>query len=462
MESLIEGESQEMLSVTPPQSPMSSRKSLFGGSPSPSPASRSLTPTRKRPLVDAGAMSPPAASPRSPKSARLTSSLLFMQEPSKPVPPTPRPKERQFAPSGSASMPSLFRPNPAAANLLESPNRFTNEFEQKGLLGRGSFGSVYLCKNRLDGCLYAIKKQAMLDAESRKRAQREVVACATLNHLGVHQNVLRYYSVWREGEYMYMQNEYCGGGSLKLDESYSESRLCDLLEQVADGLVFIHGYKLAHMDIKRENIFVSHPAQAVSAGAQQLLRLDSMIEDRDAVVYKIGDLGLLTSAKEVKDVEEGDSRYMAPELLQDKYSNLTAADIFSLGLTVYELARGEELPSTGELFRALRDGKMPPLKGYSAQFNEILQNMAHPDPDERPKADVLRSMARVARAALENRPAIDDATLKTDALKRDLYKARVANWELKSAKLKPVEAAPPARPTTHSKLTKRSQSTYNF
>lgn len=54
---------------------------------------------------------------------------------------------------------------------------------------------------------------------------------------------------------------------------------------------------------------------------------------------------------------EGDSRYIAPELLQGRFTK--AADIFSLGITILELACNLDLPKNGHLWQKLRDGLLP-------------------------------------------------------------------------------------------------------
>lgn len=54
---------------------------------------------------------------------------------------------------------------------------------------------------------------------------------------------------------------------------------------------------------------------------------------------------------------EGDSRYIAPELLKGQFSK--AADIFSLGITILELACMLELPKNGYLWHELRNGVFP-------------------------------------------------------------------------------------------------------
>lgn len=55
---------------------------------------------------------------------------------------------------------------------------------------------------------------------------------------------------------------------------------------------------------------------------------------------------------------EGDSRYVAPELMQFKFTK--AADIFSVGITTLELACNMDLPKNGPLWVELRNDKFPP------------------------------------------------------------------------------------------------------
>jgi wee1-like protein kinase len=87
-----------------------------------------------------------------------------------------------------------------------------------------------------------------------------------------------------------------------------------------------------------------------------------------------GDLGHVTSIAEVPDdVDEGDSRYLPKELLCDKYDNLPKADIFALGLTVYEAAGGGPLPANGPLWVKYREGKLPELLNLSKSMNTLIK-----------------------------------------------------------------------------------------
>jgi membrane-associated tyrosine/threonine-specific cdc2-inhibitory kinase len=58
------------------------------------------------------------------------------------------------------------------------------------------------------------------------------------------------------------------------------------------------------------------------------------------------------------DATEGDSKYLAPEVLGGIFSK--KADIFSLGITLLELACDLDLPANGTLWHELRHGSLPP------------------------------------------------------------------------------------------------------
>lgn len=71
--------------------------------------------------------------------------------------------------------------------------RYQNEFIQQRILGAGGFAPVYVCRKKIDGRLYAIKKVVMAEMQSEKII-REVQTLAALNH----KNIVRYYDAWVE------------------------------------------------------------------------------------------------------------------------------------------------------------------------------------------------------------------------------------------------------------------------
>ncbi|XP_043284932.1 wee1-like protein kinase [Venturia canescens] len=274
--------------------------------------------------------------------------------------------------------------------------RYHQEFHEIGLIGTGEFGSVYKCINRLDGCVYAIKKsiKPVAGSVNEKNALNEVYAHAVL---GKHQHVVRYYSAWAEDNHMIIQNEYCNGGSLadaisnlqKENRHFTEAELRQLMLHVAEGLRYVHSMQLVHMDIKPGNIFISKEKRLLAVNydsADDGFDEEETIEEE--ITYKIGDLGHVTSINNPQ-VEEGDCRYLPTEILREDFTHLSKADIFALGLTVYEAGGGGPLPKNGPEWHDIRNGNLKELPHYSRDLNELLKLMTDPNPETRPSAVCL-------------------------------------------------------------------------
>lgn len=171
---------------------------------------------------------------------------------------------------------------------------------------------------------------------------------------------------------MLIQNEYCNGGSLQeflLTRKLNESELKILLLHVAEGLKYIHSHDLVHMDLKAGNIFLSSTRVNGDDGFDEI---NDQLDNHNLITYKIGDLGHVTTINQPQ-VEEGDCRYLPTEILQEDYTNLQKADIFSLGITIYEAGGGGPLPKNGPEWHNLREGNVPDLPGISREFNDLIK-----------------------------------------------------------------------------------------
>lgn len=283
-------------------------------------------------------------------------------------------------PDSEDSDSELEQPTKRVALQESNIPRYYQEFHEVCLIGTGEFGSVYKCINRLDGCVYAIKKslKPIAGSVNEKNALNEVYAHAVL---GKHQHVVRYYSAWAEDNHMIIQNEYCNGGSLaetitKMREdrrSYTEDELRQILLDIADGLRYIHNMQLVHMDIKPGNIFISKEKRMLSLNydsADDGFDEEETIEEK--ITYKIGDLGHVTSMNNPQ-VEEGDCRYLPNEILREDFTNLSKSDIFALGLTIYEAAGAGPLPKNGPQWHRIRNGELKYLPTYTRDFNDLLK-----------------------------------------------------------------------------------------
>jgi len=143
--------------------------------------------------------------------------------------------------------------------------RYQEEFLELSEIASGEFGVVKQARHRLDGIVYAVKvtkKSLRMNSRDEKVAMNEVFAHAALIK---HKHVVRYYNSWVEKGSVYIQNEFCEGGSLQsqIEEyringrRFSEPELRKMTAHVAKGLQYIHSKQLVHLDVKPGNILIA-------------------------------------------------------------------------------------------------------------------------------------------------------------------------------------------------------------
>ncbi|AAF02869.1 Similar to Wee1 protein kinase [Arabidopsis thaliana] len=247
-------------------------------------------------------------------------------------------------------------------------SRYLTDFHEIRQIGAGHFSRVFKVLKRMDGCLYAVKhstRKLYLDSERRK-AMMEVQALAAL---GFHENIVGYYSSWFENEQLYIQLELCDHSLSALPKKsslkVSEREILVIMHQIAKALHFVHEKGIAHLDVKPDNIYIKNG------------------------VCKLGDFGCATRLDKSLPVEEGDARYMPQEILNEDYEHLDKVDIFSLGVTVYELIKGSPLTESRNQSLNIKEGKLPLLPGHSLQLQQLLKTMMDRDPKRRPSAREL-------------------------------------------------------------------------
>ena len=169
-----------------------------------------------------------------------------------------------------------------------------------------------------------------------------------------------------------------------------ESTIWAFIAQVAAGLHHMHEHGFVHLDIKPENVLVTRDgtlklgdlgvateyAAAAAASPPAASLSDSTAHNSSllhaSVLHNASGVGVNASfggrsaaGAEAAEEEEGDSRYMAPELLGPG-GRLPPADIFSLGISAFQLAWDIAPPVEGQHWQDLRRGELPPLPGLLA------------------------------------------------------------------------------------------------
>ena len=185
------------------------------------------------------------------------------------------------------------------------------------------------------------------------------------------------------------------------------------LRDAARALAHVHKHNLVHNDVKPSNMYLAVGeeddgeggfrcgSRCCAASAAALGASSRSPSPSDVVVMgrlMLGDFGQACENGKLPDGEEGDSTYMAPEVL--KGSATPSCDMFSLGISFYELAAYVELPADGPLWHDLRKGKLPQLpQGRSQDLYNLLCKLMDPVESRRPTAREVLAHPRIRRCS---------------------------------------------------------------
>ncbi|XP_040562742.1 death-associated protein kinase 2 isoform X7 [Gallus gallus] len=202
-------------------------------------------------------------------------------------------------------------------------------------LGSGQFAIVKKCREISTGLEYAAKfiKKRQSRASRRGVRREEIEREVDILQQTLHANIIKLHDIYENKTDVVLILELVSGGELfdflAQKESLSEEEATRFIKQILDGVNYLHSKKIAHFDLKPENI---------------------MLLDKNIPIphIKLIDFGL---AHKIEDGVEfknifGTPEFVAPEIVNYEPLGL-AADMWSIGVITYILLSGAS-PFLGE------------------------------------------------------------------------------------------------------------------
>ncbi|KAK8580391.1 hypothetical protein V6N13_143495 [Hibiscus sabdariffa] len=249
--------------------------------------------------------------------------------------------------------------------------KIDDDYVKGGTIGRGKFGSVWLCRSRSCGVEFACK--TLIKGEETVQKEVEI-----MQHLSGHPGIVTLQAVYEDPDCFHLVMELCSGGRLidqMAESQFSEQRAANIFKDVMSIIKYCHEMGVVHRDIKPENILLTTSGK-----------------------IKLADFGLAMriSKGQVLSGLVGSPAYVAPEVLLGNYSE--KVDIWSAGVLLHVLLVGF-LPFQGDslkaVFEAIKTVKLDFHSGIwesvSKPARDLLARMLTRDVSSRITADeVLR------------------------------------------------------------------------
>lgn len=239
-------------------------------------------------------------------------------------------------------------------------------WEFKRMIGSGSYSTAFLVRSlkyEKDFCAKMTQvDESFFDSKGQPR-DPELLALLSLDNT----NVIKVYDYFRVDNLFFLVLELCESGTLaqKLKDTgpVSADVIGVLLSDILNGLVYCHDHHIAHRDIKPQNIFLDRYGRA-----------------------KVADFGLASHLKPNQLVTTacGSPFYAAPEIFSECAYDPFKADVWSLGVTIYQMAVGKVPWTDKEILQSTN--RPPPVfpEFVHPLLAELIKSMLRLNPNDRP------------------------------------------------------------------------------
>jgi serine/threonine protein kinase len=275
--------------------------------------------------------------------------------------------------------------------MIDIPN-----YEIGKLAGRGGVAEVYLARHKLLDRKVAIKLISPTHSGdlADKRFLKEAKVVAGLRH----SNIVSIYDVGVYENKYYIIMEYLEGGDLKqnIQRTLPVSQALKIMRQIASALAHAHDKGFIHRDIKSQNIMFRGDGTAV-------------LTDFGIVKDLAADTGYTMDGTSI-----GTPHYMSPEQAQGMGGIDWRTDLYSLGVTFYEMLTGS-LPYTADspIAVALKHIKdpVPELPEQFVRFQPIISRLMAKNPDDRYQSahDLILAIDKLEKLDRPDNLDIEDA-----------------------------------------------------
>jgi tRNA A-37 threonylcarbamoyl transferase component Bud32 len=278
---------------------------------------------------------------------------------------------------------------------IKTSSQFTQNEENKRYsyimqIGSGTTGTVHLVHDTEKNRKVAMKKidsSEMKDTE-KERVQKEVENMKSMKI----PTFIEFYDYENDNDTQKIYMEYADQGTLenkiakmKNDgKDFTNEEIFDYLIDILLALYTLNKKGIVHRDIKSENI---------------LLKTDQ-INDKNVTIAKLSDLGLGRQIEGVSGAYTtcGTAYYVCPEIAAGEKKYSYNADIWSLGIVLYELIVKNKpwfdpKMSTTEFFEFVVSTKYPPLpENTDERLKYLVKIMLKKDPDRRPACEDILTL----------------------------------------------------------------------